>query len=600
MADDKIIMPDDAANTGKKVRTQTRTVGANTVHEHYVILQDETSDNQASISAAGALKVDGSAVTQPVSGTVTVTVPATGGGTEAAAQRVTIANDSTGVLSIDDNGASVTVDAAAGGIIIGDGTNPIVMLTDGADNVVNTNNQLITASMGYVFDGATWDRAKGDSTDGTLVNLGANNDVTVAGVATEVTSAAILVDTGQIQTAVEKIDDVVHVDDAAFTLGTHSGVMMMGFAGTQSVNANDAGAIAMEVDGAVHIHDGGNTITVDGAVTTSGTVTEASASAILTSVQLIDDAIFVDDTATHATGTTKLMGVGAVADPTDAAVNTNDIGMLAMNTNRALKTILQANSGVDIGDVDVTSAVISSGTITTVSSLGVSTTGPQKLEDVAHATGDAGIACFGTANEANTVRAADNDYIPIALDTEGNVRTVGNRDHDAIDAGEPVKIGAKAVVLLADPTAVASNDRTDLYAMRNGIQFTLGGHPNPIHRQFNITDADGAQTDLNILNAVVAATDVCVVTALTVACANSNTVDVQCRIGFGAANTPGNDALKVILSHPGIAKGSGLVLGNGGGIVGMGAAGDELRMTCGDPVTGSIDVCVTYFIVSNA
>src|SRR3990170_4834747 len=43
-----------------------------------------------------------------------VTVPAplstTGGGTEAAAQRVTIATDSTGVLSVDDNGGSLTVD----------------------------------------------------------------------------------------------------------------------------------------------------------------------------------------------------------------------------------------------------------------------------------------------------------------------------------------------------------------------------------------------------------------------------------------------------------------------------------------------------------
>ena len=45
-----------------------------------------------------------------------VTVPAplstTGGGTEAAALRVTIATDSTGVLSVDDNGGSITVDNA--------------------------------------------------------------------------------------------------------------------------------------------------------------------------------------------------------------------------------------------------------------------------------------------------------------------------------------------------------------------------------------------------------------------------------------------------------------------------------------------------------
>lgn len=45
-----------------------------------------------------------------------LTVPAplstTGGGTEAAAQRVTIASDSTGVISVDDNGGSLTVDGS--------------------------------------------------------------------------------------------------------------------------------------------------------------------------------------------------------------------------------------------------------------------------------------------------------------------------------------------------------------------------------------------------------------------------------------------------------------------------------------------------------
>jgi len=70
-------------------------------------------------------------------------------------------------------------------------------------------------------------------------------------------------DTGDIKTAVEIIDNAIHVDDAAFTLGSHSGVMMMGFAGTQSVDANDAGALTMDTDGALHISDGGNSITVD-------------------------------------------------------------------------------------------------------------------------------------------------------------------------------------------------------------------------------------------------------------------------------------------------------------------------------------------------
>lgn len=79
---------------------------------------------------------------------------------------------------------------------------------------------------------------------------------------------------GAALTALQLIDDAVHTDDAAFTLGTSKGVMMMGFAGTQSVNANDAAALACDTDGALHISDGGNTITVDGTVTANLSATD--------------------------------------------------------------------------------------------------------------------------------------------------------------------------------------------------------------------------------------------------------------------------------------------------------------------------------------
>ena len=85
-----------------------------------------------SIDAAvnGTLVVDGSGVTQPISGTVTANLGATdnavldaidsntdygavtGAGTETGALRVTLANDSTGVISVDDNAGSLTVDNA--------------------------------------------------------------------------------------------------------------------------------------------------------------------------------------------------------------------------------------------------------------------------------------------------------------------------------------------------------------------------------------------------------------------------------------------------------------------------------------------------------
>ena len=117
-------------------------------------------------------------------------------------------------------------------------------------------------------------------------------------------------------TALQLIDNVVHVDDAGFTLGTHSGVMMMGFAGTQSVNADDAGAIAMETDGSIHIHDGGNTITVDGTVTANLSATD---NAVLDAIDTVLDTIKTDtqliETATIATQAAvekNLYGTGLV------------------------------------------------------------------------------------------------------------------------------------------------------------------------------------------------------------------------------------------------------------------------------------------------
>jgi len=49
-----------------------------------------------------------------------------------------------------------------------------------ADGIANQTTTAIHG-FGYMFNGATWDRVRGDTTNGLLVNLGANNDVTVTG-----------------------------------------------------------------------------------------------------------------------------------------------------------------------------------------------------------------------------------------------------------------------------------------------------------------------------------------------------------------------------------------------------------------------------------
>lgn len=71
---------------------------------------------------------------------------------------------------------------------------------------------------------------------------------------------------------------------------------------------------------------------------------------------------------------------------------------------------LAANSGVDIGDVDVTSVT----PLTGATNLG-------KAEDAPHTTGDVGVMALAVANEAGTALAADGDYIPIAADKMGQI-----------------------------------------------------------------------------------------------------------------------------------------------------------------------------------
>lgn len=70
---------------------------------------------------------------------------------------------------------------ANGFVPIGDDTFMVVVQGSGQDNVDNTLNQLVTAAMGYVFDGTTWDRLRGDSVGGAFTQGPAATDAAVAG-----------------------------------------------------------------------------------------------------------------------------------------------------------------------------------------------------------------------------------------------------------------------------------------------------------------------------------------------------------------------------------------------------------------------------------
>lgn len=241
-----------------------------------------------------------------------------------------------------------------------------------------------------VAGGRLWVDASGKSltvAQGTAANLNM----------TEASAAAI-------KTAVEIMDDWDESDRAKVNL-------ISGQAGVDGNSGNKSAATqrvviatdqpqltnAFKVDGtggSFPVTDSGGSLTVDN----NGTFAVQVDGSALTSLQLIDDIVYTDDTSTHSTGSSKGALMMAAATPTDTAVNANDIGAVGMTNNREMYVSLRdvsgqaaatgsgtataalrveianngtgtvglnagtnaigklaANSGVDIGDVDVTS-----------------------------------------------------------------------------------------------------------------------------------------------------------------------------------------------------------------------------------------------------
>lgn len=198
-----------------------------------------------------------------------------------------------------------------------------------------------------------------------------------------------------------------------------------------------------------------------------------------------------------------------------------------------------------------------------------------------------GLVVFSGSDDAKTV--AD-------IDPRG-----GDVAHDGADSGNPTKIGAKAIAHGTNPTAVAAADRTDLYANRAGVLFTINGHPNAQSWVYNTT---AAGTDDNIMAAIAGGTKY-VVTGLQISLDEACTVGVAVRIGFGTASVPALGASQadatagVIFYHPGLVPGGGAVVGNGGGILGIGGDGAELRITNEVPTGGTLGVVVYGFTIES-
>lgn len=369
-----------------------------------------------------------------------------GGGTEAAAIRVTIANNSTGVLSVDDNGSSLTVDGTVGvsGTVTVDGsgvTQPVsnAGLTELAA-AINSDKLDVNIKSSDVASGGTAAADDEDFTAGTTLGTPAmgvyestptsvtDGDLGTVGITqgrrlkTSATiDAALPAGTNNIgdvdvlssalpsgaSTSANQTTIIGHLDGVEGLLTTidadTSNLSVVG-GGTEAAAIRVT--IANNSTGVLSVDDNGSSLTVDGTVGVSGTVTvdgsgvtqpvsnagltELAAAIGGTNPSQLDVYIKGSDVASGGTstaddadftaGTTSGTIAQGVYESTPTSVTDGDVGAVGITADRRLKTSatidaalpagtnaigkLAANSGVDIGDVDVTSSALPTGAST--------------------------------------------------------------------------------------------------------------------------------------------------------------------------------------------------------------------------------------------
>lgn len=193
---------------------------------------------------------------------------ASGGGVESGALRVTIASDSTGVLSVDDNGGSLTVDgtvelgatslAALESLTTITTVSTVSSVTAianalpaGTNNIGDVDVLSVVPGTGATNLGKAEDAAHASGDTGVMV-LAVRSDSAAASSGTTGDYEPLHTDSsGNLRVSVSAGGVSGIVDDAAFTPATSEGLAVLFFAdetATDSVDEGDAGAARMTLD----------------------------------------------------------------------------------------------------------------------------------------------------------------------------------------------------------------------------------------------------------------------------------------------------------------------------------------------------------------
>jgi hypothetical protein len=251
MAESFVQLP--ANSVGTKVRTEELTVGANVVDQEVVTLGDPSaSGNLANITAAGALKVDASAVTQPVSfsGNVTVVQP-TGSSLHTNVDNFPATQPVSGAVAVSNFPATQPV---SGTVSVTNFTNPLPVSQSGTwtvqpGNTPNTTPWLATVNQGGNSAAVTASNAL--KVDGSTVTQPISGTVVVGNLPVlgpQQSSNSLPVVLAGDQTLDSRIRDSIGED----LYGTNN-ALNVHLAGTEILNLDGTGNLGVNVQGVVPI-----------------------------------------------------------------------------------------------------------------------------------------------------------------------------------------------------------------------------------------------------------------------------------------------------------------------------------------------------------
>lgn len=238
---------------------------------------------------------------------------------------------------------------------ITDGTDTALVTASGEQNVLETNSAAIKTAVETIDNIVSGTGANISQVGGT--NIDTNSGSKSAG------TQRVVLATDQPQ-----LTNALKVDGSGVTQPISGSVTAIAQPGVDigdvTVNNTTANPVPVQppLSGYlnVSIDQTGNNNAVD--VLTMPTVTETNSGAIKTAVETIDNAVSgAGFNITQFAGTNNAVGSGTATGALRVELPTNGTGTVGLNAGTNAIGKLSANSGVDIGDVDVTSTVLPTG-----------------------------------------------------------------------------------------------------------------------------------------------------------------------------------------------------------------------------------------------